>query len=88
MWGWYSIGQSALTTAATPNWQFPTAGGNCCPGGAHDWTWGIVPPRSMHSGGVNGLLGDGSVRFIRDSVDLLTFQRLGSMNDGNVLGEY
>jgi prepilin-type N-terminal cleavage/methylation domain-containing protein/prepilin-type processing-associated H-X9-DG protein len=88
MWGWYSIGQSAITTAATPNWQFPTVGGNCCPGGAHDWTWGIIPPRSMHSGGVNGLLGDGSVRFIRDSVDLLTFQRLGSMNDGNVLGEY
>jgi prepilin-type N-terminal cleavage/methylation domain-containing protein/prepilin-type processing-associated H-X9-DG protein len=85
---WYSVGQSALTTAAPPNWQFPTVGGNCCPGGAHDWSWGIIPPRSAHTGGVNALLGDGSVRFIRDSVDLLTFQRLGHRNDGQPLNDF
>ncbi len=81
---WYSIGQSALSTAAPPNWRWPTAGGNCCPGGAHDWSWGIIPPRSMHTGGVNALRGDGSVGFIRDGVDILAFQRLGHANDGQV----
>jgi prepilin-type processing-associated H-X9-DG protein len=85
---WYAAGQSSLTTAAPPNWIWPTAGGNCCPGGAHDWGNGIVPPRSMHTGGVNGLLGDGSVRFIQNTIDILTFQRLGNRSDGGVLGNF
>ncbi|MBP3959705.1 DUF1559 domain-containing protein [Gemmata sp. G18] len=88
MWAWYSAGQSTLNTAATPNWQYPTAGADCCPGGAHDWGYGIVPPRSMHTGGVNGLLGDGSVRFLNNSIDLITFQRLGNRSDGQVLGNF
>ena len=88
MWAWYAAAHSTLTTAAPPNWQFPSVGGNCCPGGAHDWGLGIIPPRSMHTGGVNALLGDGSVRFIRDNIDLLTFQRLGNRNDGGVLGDF
>jgi len=82
-WAWYAAGHSTLTTAATPNWQYPSAGGGCCPGGAHDWTNAVISPRSMHSGGVNAGLGDGSVRFITNTVDLLTFQRLGARNDGN-----
>lgn len=85
---WYPAAQSAFNTAAPPNWRWPSAGGDCCPGGGHDWAHGIIPPRSMHSGGVNALLGDGSVRFIRDTIDLLTFQRLGNGKDGGVLGEF
>ena len=88
MWAWYAAGHSSLTTAATPNWQFPSAGGDCCPGGAHDWGHGVLPPRSLHSGGVNAVLGDGSVRFIVNSIDLVTFQRLGNRNDGQVLGNF
>jgi len=88
MWAWYSAGQSTLNTAAPPNWSYPTAGGDCCPGGAHDWGYGIVPPRSMHTGGVNAVLGDGSVRFINNSIDLITFQRLGHRSDGNPLGNF
>jgi prepilin-type N-terminal cleavage/methylation domain-containing protein/prepilin-type processing-associated H-X9-DG protein len=84
---WYPALQSVLNTAAPPNWRWPSAGGACCPGGASDWGNGIFPPRSMHSGGVNALLGDGSVHFITNSVDLLTFQRLGNAKDGQVLGD-
>jgi prepilin-type N-terminal cleavage/methylation domain-containing protein/prepilin-type processing-associated H-X9-DG protein len=87
-WGWYAASQSTLTTAAPPNWKWPTVGGDCCPGGAHDWGVGIIPPRSLHTGGVNALLGDGSVRFISDGVDLLTFQRLGHRSDGGVVGNF
>jgi len=87
-WAWYAAGQSTLTTAAPPNWEYPTAGGDCCPGGAHDWGFGIIPPRSRHTAGVNALFGDGSLRFIRDSVTLITFQRLGNKSDGLVLGDY
>ncbi len=88
MWAWYAAGHSSLNTAAPPNWQYPSAGGDCCPGGAHDWGHGILPPRSLHSGGVNAVLGDGSVRFIVNSIDLVTFQRLGNRNDGQVLGNF
>jgi prepilin-type N-terminal cleavage/methylation domain-containing protein/prepilin-type processing-associated H-X9-DG protein len=47
-----------------------------------------MPPSSRHPGGVNVLLGDGSVRFIRDSIDLPTWRGLGSRNGGEVLGDY
>ena len=85
---WYASSQSALVTAAPPNWKWPTAGGSDIPGGAHDHYWGVVPPRSQHTGGVNAVLGDGSVRFIRDNIDTLTFQRLGSVKDNNPLGDF
>ncbi|MCI0360682.1 MAG: DUF1559 domain-containing protein [Planctomycetaceae bacterium] len=88
LWAWYAAGQSTLTTSAPPNWSFPTAGGDCCPGGAHDWDRGIFPARSMHPGGVNAVLGDGSVRFVANTVDLLTWQRVGNRQDGQPTGEY
>jgi hypothetical protein len=88
MWGWYAAAQSTLTTAAPPNWVYPSAGGDCCPGGAHDWGYGIIPPRSLHPGGVNAVLGDASVRFISNDVDMLLFQRLGNRKDGEPIGSY
>ena len=38
--------------------------------------------RSRHPGGVNIMLGDGSVRYIRNSISLTVFQALGTMNGG------
>lgn len=82
LWAWYAQGHSAFNGAATPNWKHPNVGGNCCPGGGHDWGVGIVAPRSMHPTGVNAAMGDGSVHFITDTVDLVTFQRLCHRSDG------
>ncbi len=55
---------------------------------AHDWGWGVIPARSFHPGGVNAALGDGSVRFISNTVDLLTYQRLGAVDDGNAVANF
>jgi len=44
--------------------------------------------RSRHTGGANALLGDGSVRFVRDAVDLPTWQALGSRNGGEPVGDF
>lgn len=41
--------------------------------------------RSRHSGGVNVLLADGSVRFVRDSIALPTWQAMGTRAGGEVV---
>ncbi|WP_337176807.1 DUF1559 domain-containing protein [Paludisphaera sp.] len=41
--------------------------------------------RSRHPGGVNALLGDGSVRFIKDSISLVTWKALSSQAGGEVV---
>ncbi len=51
-----------------------------------DQTWHHFS--SEHAGGAQFLLGDGSVRFISENIDLTTYQRLGLISDGNVLGEF
>jgi prepilin-type N-terminal cleavage/methylation domain-containing protein/prepilin-type processing-associated H-X9-DG protein len=44
-----------------------------------------VPLVSNHSGGVNALFGDGSVRFLNDNTDLLTLAQLATRDDGMVV---
>jgi len=44
--------------------------------------------RSMHTGGVQVLLLDGSVRFVSENVDIATWGRLGDMADGQTLGDF
>jgi prepilin-type processing-associated H-X9-DG protein len=43
---------------------------------------------SWHAGGAHFLLGDGSVRFISENVDGFVYQYLGSIADGQVIGEF
>jgi prepilin-type processing-associated H-X9-DG protein len=44
-----------------------------------------VPPSSRHPGGANLMMGDGSVRFIRNGVNLQSWRALGSRDGGEVL---
>jgi prepilin-type N-terminal cleavage/methylation domain-containing protein/prepilin-type processing-associated H-X9-DG protein len=41
--------------------------------------------RSRHPGGVNSLFGDGSVHFLKNSINALTWVQLGSINGGEVV---
>jgi prepilin-type N-terminal cleavage/methylation domain-containing protein/prepilin-type processing-associated H-X9-DG protein len=43
---------------------------------------------SYHLGGVNALFGDGSVRFIRNSISPATWVGLGTRSGGEVLGDF
>jgi prepilin-type N-terminal cleavage/methylation domain-containing protein/prepilin-type processing-associated H-X9-DG protein len=44
-----------------------------------------MPPSSRHPGGVNMLMGDGSVRFVKDSVNISTWQALATIAGGEVI---
>ncbi len=46
-------------------------------------SWGF---KSKHSGGANFLMGDGTVRFIPQTIDHRTYQLLGCRNDGQATG--
>ncbi|WP_020475902.1 DUF1559 domain-containing protein [Zavarzinella formosa] len=56
-----------------------------CDGSSSTWAGEIYSARSYHTGGVNVCLGDGSVRFVKNSVTLSIWQGLGSMNGGEVI---
>jgi len=43
---------------------------------------------SMHTGGIHGILGDGSVRFVSENISDVTLRALCARNDGLVLGEF
>jgi prepilin-type N-terminal cleavage/methylation domain-containing protein/prepilin-type processing-associated H-X9-DG protein len=68
-----------------------------CNGSTYPWnppctnagsTYAHKAARSRHSGGVNVLFGDGSVHFIQNGIALATWRALGTMNGGEVFGDY
>ncbi len=45
----------------------------------------LLSASSNHPGGVNATFADGSVRFVKDSISLVTWQALGTRNGGEVI---
>ena len=56
--------------------------------GTPNVSYAAVTSRSYHTGGVNVLFMDGSVRFVHNGVDAATWQGLGTRAGGEVLGEH
>jgi hypothetical protein len=77
----YRAGGAMFSTGIGPNWS-KNYDCNLASAGIYRAV------RSYHTGGVHSLMGDGSVRFVSDNVDLTTWTRLGSRNDGQPLGEF
>jgi len=48
-------------------------------------TYAVVTSRSYHSGGVNAALADGSVRFVAETIDVLTWRGLATRHGGEVV---
>jgi prepilin-type N-terminal cleavage/methylation domain-containing protein/prepilin-type processing-associated H-X9-DG protein len=69
---------------------------NPADGQTYDADWESVPTytyqsigaRSYHTGGVNTLFMDGSVRFITNSIPQATWRALGTRNGGEVVGDF
>ena len=45
-----------------------------------------VTSRSYHPGGVNVLMGDGSVKFVKDTIAGVVWRGLGTINGREVIG--
>jgi prepilin-type N-terminal cleavage/methylation domain-containing protein/prepilin-type processing-associated H-X9-DG protein len=48
-------------------------------------TFAAINARSYHPGGVNGLLGDGSVRFVKSTIDGMVWRAVGTVAGGEVV---
>lgn len=62
--------------------------GPSCSATSHDNEWGIPTANSNHTGGVNGVFGDGSVHFISDTIQTnldLTFRAVEDGASGQSL---
>lgn len=90
--------QSSFTTTFTPNTNVPhddsgtirdTDWVNIREGNdAAESTYGVFTARSFHTGNVQGLLVDGSVRNFSDNVDQTLWRAAGSRAGGEVSGEF
>ncbi|NBO91286.1 MAG: DUF1559 domain-containing protein [Planctomycetia bacterium] len=76
-WIWGNATANGFTAALRPNSPEPDAT-------AHGI--GFLSARSQFNGGVNVCMGDGSVRFVVDSINLNTWRSLATRASGEVIG--
>ena len=86
-WGytkWFDYGGSVPDNGTLNRWGEDVANGPPVRGvGYNPWS-----AASMHPGGVQVTLADGSVRFINENMNITTLENLCAISDGNVIGEY
>jgi prepilin-type N-terminal cleavage/methylation domain-containing protein/prepilin-type processing-associated H-X9-DG protein len=85
------INQNSFYTHTLPiNWNRKTGDPttqkyNC---GDSSFRRAHIAAASMHSGGANVCMADGSVRFVRDSIDFATWQYVGTRAGGEVVSNF
>jgi prepilin-type N-terminal cleavage/methylation domain-containing protein/prepilin-type processing-associated H-X9-DG protein len=87
-WGWsWVMGENCCTGynhVSTPNTYSCAGIGFPSPPGMTAMSM-QVSPNSNHPGGVNLMMGDGSVRFAANAVDINTWRALGTRNGGEAI---
>jgi len=97
MWGWwasssggYGLSDVAMSTVAPINYRIPFGYANAPSGATSNFTAQYEVPRinsfgSLHPGGANFAMADGSVRFLKDSTNMTVLHGLGTRAGGEVL---
>jgi prepilin-type N-terminal cleavage/methylation domain-containing protein/prepilin-type processing-associated H-X9-DG protein len=85
-WGFGSVGMTLMNTVATPNSKVGAFNAcyDQCPG-CGIYSSNFSNAQSAHPGGVNVLFGDGSVRFVKDSVNPQAWMAIGTRANGEVI---
>jgi prepilin-type N-terminal cleavage/methylation domain-containing protein/prepilin-type processing-associated H-X9-DG protein len=85
-WGTGSPGVTLYNSIVTPNSKlYPWAGCRFGCGGCGFEFGSYENVSSNHPGGVNVMMADGSVRFVKDSVAMLTWWQLGTKDGGEIV---
>lgn len=79
-WGAGLYGQTIYNAVLTPN----NVHRDCSPWGT---AIGYFTPRSEHPGGVNILMVDGSVRFVKDTINQRTWWAINTARGGEVVDQ-
>jgi len=85
-WGWGGTAETLFNTVVPPNsktWAWNTCQHYCAGCAPSEAVFSNA--QSNHPGGVNVMLADGSVRFVKDSIGQLTWMALGTMANGEVI---
>ena len=89
MWASGELRCGSFNNFYAPNTKsFDCIANDLNPGPGQYTAIGFRAARSKHTGGVNTLLGDGSVRFARDSVDVTVWRNAGTRAGGEVPGDF
>jgi prepilin-type N-terminal cleavage/methylation domain-containing protein/prepilin-type processing-associated H-X9-DG protein len=92
--GWYSFDSGHVETSALPPLNYPCgsfdiyAYGSCnaTNNTVNPWNWNICNGfKSNHTGGANFAFADGSVHFIAQTIDHLTYIKLAVKSDGAII---
>ena len=79
-WFWTGRERTLYNHAQAPNGRVPD-----CLFGSMQGAAGMATARSWHPGGVNVAMGDGSVRFVKDSIGQAVWRGLGTRNGGELV---
>jgi len=85
-WGWGATTTSLFHTIVPPNskqWAFGACRTGCGGCGSDDANFSNAS--SYHSGGVNVGMADGSVKFVKDSINMQTWMGAGTRANGEVI---
>jgi len=85
-WGWGTDSMTGFNTIVPPNSQtYPWGSCRYGCGGCGPDASNFVNAQSNHSGGCNFLFADGSVKFLKDSINMPTYWALGTRANGEVV---
>jgi prepilin-type processing-associated H-X9-DG protein len=89
VWAWHGyrgyswiLGKSYSSTFSTYDPPNPPHADVC------QLAYGWFAARSHHPGGVNACMVDGSVAFVTNDIERVTWNNLGSISDGEVLADF